>query len=166
MRSLRVMFVSMTMIAIVLAVYLSAVLVPATRWYEPRELLVVGQTEDGQPQVTLERKIHASFSGRYMVQVRWAEGRGAPSDPDYVEAGALACYGGDETNYKGGLDSPYTASLIEFTGDSPRCNSLPDGIFYVNVCWTVLRPYLGLVPPKEICVTSNPFRVENNRFRP
>ena len=146
-------------VVLALAAYLAAVLTPATRWYEPTQLIVSSGPDSEIATVTLTRAIHQSFPGEYVVEVRWVESRGKLGDPGYAEVGALACYGGDRVGYKGGLTAPHTSSLRAFAADSPTCTRLPPGTFYATACWTVLRPFFGLVPAKQVCISSDAFRI-------
>lgn len=130
-----------------IAAYAAAGMVPATWWYEPISLRVDDVTEGEVPIINVQRDIKRSFDGLYTASV-WTD------PPD----GHVACAGSDTLRYKGGLYEPHDAPLTQWT-DDPWCGLLPPGRYYVETCWTVLRPFGGIVPGKTVCAVSNIFTV-------
>lgn len=134
-------------IPLVLAAYTSAWLVPARWWYQPLHVEIADVVHGQDPVVSIKRQIKRSFDGRYTVSV-WRD----PSD------GHVACAGSDTLRYKGGLFQPHDAPLTQWADDA-WCQRLPVGKYFAEACWTVLRPFKGIVPDKTICTTSNVFSV-------
>lgn len=132
---------------VALAAYTAAWLTPASWWYQPGRIVIQDAVQGGDPVVEIQRTIHRSFDGRYTVSV-WRD------PPD----GHVACAGSDTLRYKGGLYQPHQAPLTQWV-DDPWCSKLPVGTYYAEACWTVLRPFLGIVPGKTTCTTTPFFRV-------
>lgn len=132
---------------LVLGLYTTAWLLPATWWYEPKSVIIRSDAQGTDLAVSIDRQIKSTFDGRYMVSV-W----GVPPD------GHVACAGSDYLRYKGGLYQPHTMPLSHWA-DDPWCAKLPPGDYYAEACWTVLRPFLGIVPAKTVCINSNVFRI-------
>lgn len=122
-------------------------LIPAQYWYEPGRIQISSVRQAEDPVVSINRTIHYSFDGLYTVSI-WRD------PPD----GHVACAGSDTLRYRGGLYEPHEAPLTQWADDE-WCARLPVGRYYAEVCWTVLRPFLGIVPDKTICTTSNIFSV-------
>lgn len=127
--------------------YTAAWLIPARYWYEPGSIQIADAQVGGDPVVAINRTIHSSFDGRYTVSI-WKD------PPD----GHVACAGSDTLRYRGGLFEPHEAPLTQWADDE-WCARLPAGKYYAEVCWTVLRPFWGIVPDKTICATSNMFSI-------
>lgn len=124
-------------------VYTAAWLTPATWWYQPVSLMVGDVLEGGDPIISVKRNIKRSFQGQYTASV-WRD----PSD------GHVACAGSDTIRYKGGLFGPHDAPLTQWA-DDPWCGNLEPGRYHLETCWTVLRPFYGIVPGKTVCAVSN-----------
>lgn len=133
-------------LAIVL--YTAAWLTPARVWYEPGSIQIADAYEGEDPVVSINRTIRRSFDGRYTVSL-WRD------PPD----GHVACAGSDTLRYRGGLYEPHEAPLTQWADDE-WCARLPEGKYYAEVCWTVLRPFFGIVPDKTVCATTNIFSVK------
>lgn len=132
---------------LLLLLYTFAWWTPARWWYEPGVILI-SDTEVGKdPIVSITRTIHKSFDGRYTVSI-WKD------PPD----GHVSCAGSDHLRYRGGLFEPHQAPLTQWA-DDPWCGKLPVGKYYAEVCWTIIRPYWGIIPDKTICTTSNMFSI-------
>ena len=118
---------------------------------DPRPLNQLGHTAltaiPDRLLVSINRTIRRSFDGRYSVSI-WKD------PPD----GHVACAGSDTLRYRGGLFEPHEAPLTQWA-DDPWCARIPEGRYYAEVCWTILRPFFGIVPDKTICTTSNMFSV-------
>ena len=127
--------------------YVAAWLTPATWWYQPVAISIADAPLGGDPRVEINRVIKRGFDGRYTVSI-WRE----PSD------GHIACAGSDALRYKGGLYKPHHAPLTQWADDE-WCARLPEGRYYAEACWTVLRPFRGIVPDKTTCRMSNIFAI-------
>lgn len=127
--------------------YTVAWLSPARHWYEPGSIQISDAHMGEDPVVSINRTIRRSFDGRYSVSI-WKD------PPD----GHVACAGSDTLRYRGGLFEPHEAPLTQWADDA-WCAKLPEGRYYAEVCWTVLRPFFGIVPDKTICATSNMFSI-------
>ena len=127
--------------------YTAAWLTPATYWYQPRSIYISDAVVGSDPIVSINRTIKRNFHGRYEVSV-WQE----PSD------GHFSCAGQDELRYKAGLFKPHESPLTQWV-DDPWCKNLPEGRFYAEACWTIIRPFWFIVPDKQICATSNLFTI-------
>lgn len=127
--------------------YTVAWLAPARHWYEPGSIQIADAQLGGDPVVSINRTIRRSFDGRYTVSI-WKD------PPD----GHVACAGSDTLRYRGGLYEPHEAPLTQWADDE-WCARLPEGRYYAEACWTVLRPFWGIVPDKTICTTSNMFSI-------
>lgn len=132
---------------IALVAYTTAWLVPARWWYQPIQVYIADVALGDDPIVSIKRNIKRSFDGRYTVSV-WRD----PAD------GHVACAGSDTLRYKGGLYQPHDAPLTQWADDT-WCQRLPEGKYYAEACWTVLRPFKGIVPDKTVCTVSNVFSV-------
>lgn len=130
-----------------LAAYTAAWLTPATWWYQPGRIVIRDTALGGDPVVEIQRTIRRSFDGRYTVSI-WR------NPPD----GHVSCAGSDTLRYKGGLYGPHEAPLSQWASD-PWCTRLPVGSYYAEACWTVLRPFRGIVPGKTVCTTTPLFHV-------
>lgn len=131
-----------------LAVYTAAWLAPATLWFDSRSITVSDTVVGQVPVVTEDRTIRWNFHGAYSVAT-WRVSDDAPAD----------CAGSSLFNYKGGLDGYRTLDLVSMADNNPRCGRLPPGTYYLDVCRTVLRPLIGIIPSKTACWRSEPFIV-------
>jgi len=132
---------------IALVLYTAAWLVPATWWYEPGRISISDAQVGEEPIVSITRTIHRSFDGMYSVSI-WKD------PPD----GHMTCGGSDNLRYRGGLFEPHEAPITQWADDE-WCGRLPVGKYYAEVCWTVIRPFGGLLPDKVVCTTSNMFSI-------
>lgn len=130
-----------------LILYTAAWLTPARWWYQPISVQIADALEGDDPVVSINRTIKRDFDGRYTVSI-WRD------PPD----GHVACAGSDTLRYRGGLYEPHDAPLTQWA-DDPWCQRLALGRYYAEACWTVLRPFWGIVPDKTICAMSNIFTV-------
>lgn len=129
-------------------VYTAAWLTPATWWYQPISLGISDVDQGGDPVVSIKRSIKRSFDGRYNVNV-WSK---------VPQLGHVSCAGSDELRYRGGMFEPHEDNLTHWA-DDPWCSKLQPGQYYAEACWTVLRPFAGIVPDKTVCAISNLFTV-------
>jgi len=132
----------------IIAVYTALWLAPAWIWYEPQSLIVAQDAPGTEPQVSLSRDIHFGFDGSYTVDVR------------VLDTSGIVCGKPGAHRYRGGLTGTFTTSLSDFAGGDTDCAALPDGVYFVEACWTVETPLWGILPAKTACITSNPFRVQ------
>lgn len=130
-----------------LALYTAAWLTPPTWWYQPVSIQIGDAAEGEDPVVSINRKIKRDFNGRYSVSV-WRD------PPD----GHVACAGSDTLHYRGGLYEPHESPLTQWA-DDPWCARKQPGRYYAEACWTVLRPWWGIVPDKTVCAVSNIFTI-------
>lgn len=135
------------MLPLLIIAYTAAWLVPATWWYQPGTIIIADTPGGSDPVVSADRQIRRSFDGLNAVSI-WR----VPPD------GHVACAGSDTLRYKGGLYHPHTAPLTQWA-DDPWCARLDPGEYYAEACWTVLRPFGGLLPAKTTCINSPVFRV-------
>lgn len=131
----------------ILAAYVALWLAPATVWYQPHSLQVAQATPGAVPAVALDRHIRHGFLGAYTVDVR-----------DF-ETGNLVCGKGGSHRYRAGQSGVKQYDLPAFAGDDAKCADLPPDTYTVETCWTVLYPLWGVLPPKTVCIRSNPFKV-------
>lgn len=131
---------------LVLIAWALAAAVPAS-WFGLVPGQVIVTTGHDMPSVAFERRINRDVRQFYGVVIR--------------DTGTLriAC----ETRSAvftywrqsaGGVTFP----LDEWVG-SDKCWPLPAGTYVMETCWTVARPFYGVVPPKTQCRTSNVFTV-------
>lgn len=128
-----------------MCIYLTGVMAPASLWFDPG-LQTVAQ-EDGGVIVTQDRVIHSDFLGEYHVIVRETVGLRPVCEG----------MGGPFTYRENDGAIPAVQPIDKWAGGS--CGDLPPGDYIMETCWTVVRPYFGIVPPKTVCVTSSPFEV-------
>lgn len=121
--------------------------VSAAYWYHPVLVQIDDVDAGGDPLVKISREIHRDFRGEYTVSV-WRQ----PSD------GHVTCAGSDRISYRGGLYQPHQ-DLLSHWADDPECARLRPGNYFAQACWTILRPFGGLVPEKTTCIMSNVFAV-------
>lgn len=133
-----------------IVLYTAAWLTPPSWWYQPLGIRIDDTTVGNDPVVSINRAIHRDFDGQYSVSV-WRD----PSD------GHVACAGSDTLHYRGGLYKPHQAPLTQWA-DDPWCARLPPGHYYAEACWTILRPFWGIIPAKTTCRMSNIFEVTEN----
>lgn len=135
------------LLPLAIALYTAAWLTPARWWYQPGSVVIADTPQGQDPVVSINRTIKRDFDGRYTVSI-WKD------PPD----GHVACAGSDSLRYRGGLYAPHEAPLTQWA-DDPWCARLAPGRYYAEACWTILRPWWGIVPDKTICITSNIFTV-------
>ena len=134
-------------VAPILAAYTALWLAPASLWFDVRSLQVAQESPGAVPTVSIDRNIRWSFAGAYTVDVR-----------DFG-TGNIACGGGGSHQYLGGLTGIRAFNLVDFAGEDASCAALPPDTYTVEACWTVLYPLWGGLPPKTVCIRSNPFEV-------
>lgn len=129
--------------------YLTCWLSPVTLWFESRSIEVASAGPGEMPVVIEDRSIRWSFYGQYTVAVRRAA----------TQSVAGGCSGGGYVHYQAGLDGVQSYTLAEYADGNPGCGKLGEGSYFVEVCRTVLRPMLGILPPKSRCWYSNIFEI-------
>lgn len=139
-------------ISLVLVIWLGLVLVPVQWvWFDPGPYFVADSSVEEPPRVEFERKIKRDVQMTYSVVIRKVGSRDAVCDPvrgpfTYEKAAAM----------------PHDADLVWWTGGDKRCWPREVGSYLSETCWTVVRPFWGLVPPKTVCERGNggaPFHV-------
>lgn len=132
-----------------LAVYTAAWLAPATLWFQSRAITVSDSVVGQVATVTEDRSIRWSFYGEFTASVRRVS--------DDV---ATACSGSGSRHYIGGQDGYRTSDLIDWADNNPACAWIPPGTYYLDTCWTVLHPLLGIIPAKTACWRTEPFVIK------
>lgn len=138
--------------------YLGLVAVPSSRWIEVTSVHVNDAANPAEITLDVTREIKMFFPGVYSVTIRRSPG------------GSMICNTGSSLPipYRPGAELPEPLPLwwwLGTVGDLRACaeNGLSSpGLYMLETCHTVLRPFLGLVPEKTGCVDSNPFRIGMN----
>lgn len=149
----RVMVRSADYLSLILLAWLGLALVPVEWvWFDPEDYFVSDGTRQTVPIVTFDRVIKREVLMTYHVSIR-SLGNGH-------DGGQVMC---DPTNgpltYRPTAVLPERIDLIWWTGGDERCWPQEPGTYTSETCWTVVRPFWGLVPPKTVCRRSNTFTV-------
>lgn len=135
-----------------LAFYLGAVAAPASWWIEVRSVTAIEAETADRITLEIDREIHRDFVGSYHVTIRtWPRHQ-------------FVCDTEGRINYRANAELPDPVYLWWWLGhpsdlDACRQAGLGVGAYTVETCHTVERPFFGLVPPKDECRTSKPFRI-------
>lgn len=132
---------------IVFTIWLIALAMPASYYKESGTLKV---DTEGQEEMIIvyTGEIHREFLGVYSVIIRDAH-----TDKIVAE---------DRSNtilYKPNSNRPNPITL-DWWAPGIADIELPPGYYVMTTCWTIKRPFGGIVPEKHICVTSNVFEVD------
>ncbi len=128
-------------------------LVPASWFgYIPKQVVVTNGSADTVPVVNLERTIWRDVRQKYTVVVRELTTLRAVCDP---QSGVFT--------YKRQPNGVISGDIVWWSGGDDRCWPLDPGEYIMETCWTVTRPFYGLVWPKSQCLTSNPFTISEVR---
>jgi len=133
--------------------WLALVFVPVQWvWFDPGDYFVSDGARDRVPTVTFERIIRRKVLMTYHVSIR-SLGNGET-------AGRVVC---DPTNgpfhYRPTAVLPQEIDLVWWTGGDDRCWPREPGTYTSETCWTVIKPFWGIVPPKTVCRRSNTFTI-------
>ena len=142
-------FRSIDIASILLTCWLLAALVPA-QWFGfwPGSLFIADATPDRAPAILFTRSINRSVRMEYQVVIRELNERRVVCDPQ-----------NGPFTYRPDATLPRDVDLVWWTGGDDRCWPQEPGTYIAETCWTVVRPFYGLVPPKTMCIESNPFTV-------
>lgn len=137
--------------ALVLA-YAGLTAAPATWWFDPGVPIVADSTTEAAPEIGFTRTIRRDTLMSYQVVIRRADGLATVCDPS---AGPFT--------YRRAAKLPAHVDLVWWTGGDSRCWPRQPGTYVMETCWTVEKPFAGLLPPKTVCRASPPFRIGAGR---
>ena len=139
-------------ISLILVIWLGLALVPVQwLWFAPGAYFISDSSVNLPPRVEFERVIRRDVEMTYSVVIRKVGSKYAVCDP----------VRGPFT-YRADANMPGDADLIWWTGDDDRCWPREPGAYLSETCWTVVKPFGGIVPPKTICIKGNggaPFHI-------
>lgn len=136
-------------VLVFLCAYFAAATIPATwLWFDPDTPIVADTTTEAAPVIGFDRQIKRETRISYTVTMRRTAGLTMLCDPT-----------GGPFTYRPDATLPEVIDLVWWTGGDSRCWPQEAGTYLMETCWTVVRPFWGLVPPKTVCRTSPPFRV-------
>lgn len=134
-------------VSVAMVVWLIGAMVPASwLWFDPGPVRIADSVDGKAPAVGFTRTIHRDTAIRYSVIVRELDTHRITCDGD-----------GGPFTYRTGSTLPERIDLRWWAGG--ECWPLPSNTYITETCWTVVRPFLGLVPAKTVCRESNPFTV-------
>lgn len=137
------------LLSLALVAWVALALVPVNWvWFAPGELFISDGSIDQVPEITFERVIKREVRMTYQVVIRSLDGNRVVCDPK-----------NGPFSYQPDAKLPEHADLIWWTGGDDRCWPREPGSYVAETCWTVVRPFWGVVPPKTICRRSNMFTV-------
>lgn len=147
-RELRVLIVA----ALLAGTYSAVVAVPVSWWLDVRSVEVASAATPAEVTLKVNRAIRRAFSGSFVVTVRRNPG------------GSFVCSTGSSTpiNYRPHAEMPDPLYLWWWLGSKASlasCDDFVPGGYLLETCWTVLRPFWGLVPEKTWCIDSNGFKI-------
>ena len=140
-------------VAVVLIVWAIAAAMPLSWfWFHPKALVIANSEGIAAPKVELGRDIYRrTLMNYHVVVVRLGPDKGRRQ---------IVC---DSTSapfwYSPARSVPADADLEWLVGSSWPCWPLDPGDYIVETCWTASSLFLGTVPPKTACLTSNVFTV-------
>ena len=117
-------------------------------WFDPGRVIVGDSTVDDPPVMQFNRKVKRQAKISYQVVIRNVTNRQVVCDP---KRGPFT--------YRPTASLPADMRLDWWTGYDPRCWPREVGTYFMETCWTVVRPFWGLVTPKTVCRESNTFRI-------
>lgn len=133
---------------VVAALWAAAALVPATYWYDPRDMRIDDIVEGDQLELLYSGGTVRDFIGSYSVIMR--------------EAGRNEIVGEDRSarfRYRSDSNRPDPLTIEWWAPGDERFHNLRPGSYQMRTCWTVHDAFFGLVPGKTVCSESNIFRV-------
>ncbi|EEX09637.1 conserved hypothetical protein [Ruegeria lacuscaerulensis ITI-1157] len=119
-------------------------------WFDPGDVFISDGSRDRVPEITFDRVIKRKVEMTYQVVIRSLDGNTVVCDP---KNGPFP--------YRPDAKLPEHPDLVWWTGGDERCWPREPGSYIADTCWTVVRPFWGLVPPKTICRRSNVFTVRS-----
>lgn len=135
--------------AIICVLWGALAMVPATwLWFSPGHVVIADSSGNHPPVVEFERHIKRDVQMSYQVTIRKMRSKSPVCDP---QRGPFT--------YRTDAELPELIDLIWWSGADVRCWPREPGTYIAETCWTVVRPFLGIVPPKTVCRESNPFTV-------
>ena len=132
-----------------IAFYGLLVALPPSLWIEVRSIVVNSAPTPAEVTIKVDRSIHWPFDGIYSVTIRRVPGLQFVCTAQPPNA----------IRYRPGAQLPDPLSLSWWLGepaDLQRCEAqgLGPGRYLIETCYTVLRPFWGLVPSKHYCLDS------------
>lgn len=139
--------IDLTFVLILLWTALAAV--PASwMWFSPGAVIVSDSTTGKPPLIEFDRTIKRNVKMTYQVTIRRMTTKEPVCDP---QRGPFT--------YHHDASLPLPVDLIWWSGADKRCWPRDPGTYLMETCWTVVRPFWGIVPPNPVCRTSNPFTI-------
>lgn len=132
-------------------IWVALLATPPAMWIEPHELFVPESVAGTDFTIIYSGEIYQEFTGSYTVTIRDANTLATPTGGEMV-SGARP-YSPDAV---GGRPNPIT---ISWWANDIEASALAPGYYILTTCWTIINPFLGLVPDKVICRDSNVFRL-------
>jgi hypothetical protein len=133
--------------------YVMLMATPASFWYDAGDLLVRGPLTDDHGEIVIEYNGGARRDTEmsYSVVVREVTRQEIITE----DVSGVFLYSKDATR----------PDPLYMSWWSPRSFGsdliLSEGVYQVETCWTVVKPFFGIVPPKTVCLTSNIFYVKH-----
>lgn len=136
-------------VALMMLLWAGLAAVPATwLWFSPGPVVISDSAESTPPVVDFERVIHRNTRMSYQVVIRRMATKEPVCDP---QRGPFT--------YRTDASTPERIDLVWWSGADARCWPREPGTYIAETCWTVTQPFWGIVPPKTVCRTSNPFTI-------
>ena len=117
-------------------------------WFKPISVLIADSDVGSPPQISVGRIIYHPVLMSYQVAIR-----------DVGNSNTVCDTSGGPFTYEPSALIPDDADLEWWVGGEGLCWPLNPGTYIVETCWTVEKPFWGLVPPKTICLNSNTFTI-------
>lgn len=125
------------------ALYLGLAMVPVSYWYTIGDV-VFPEAVEGQPIfMDYSGGARRDFLGSYTVIGRNFATREIVCD---ARSGPFM--------YEVAAPRPDPLTMAWWAPSDPRCKSLPAGAYAIETCWTVHRPFLGVVPARVGCTSA------------
>lgn len=139
-------------------VYIGLVAVPLSWYIDVRSIDVFSAPTPEQVIMKVDRSVRRNFAGYYQVTVR--------RNP----SGVFVCSTGRSVliHYLTTRELPQPLHLWWWMGSKQSVldcedNEFTNGGYYLETCWTVEKPFWGIVPDKTDCVDSAGFRIEGGK---
>lgn len=154
-KSLQRIYLGLWGVLICASVWIALALWPAGYWHDTGFVLVRDHERGEDFRVDFSGGPRAEFVGSYQIVMRRSGTGEIPSTPDGAPNGR-----GGPFPYVPNSKKPDVIRISWWAGDKWRAfTKVPAGSYYVDTCWTIHRPFFGLVPDKVTCKRSNVFRV-------
>ena len=128
--------------------YAGMFLTPVSYWYDVGDLVVRDATQNAPAELEYAGGAVRHFLGSYTVVAREFGSRGIVCEAQ-----------GGPFQYDPAAIRPDPLTMDWWAPSDARCSALPVGVYTLETCWTVHRPFFGLVPNKTQCIVSPPFWV-------